>query len=60
MASGHNQATGSRYAFIVSSGLARMAMQGQPLPTTMPIYATAIWIAIFIGVVLWRFTSEEF
>jgi hypothetical protein len=37
-----------------------LAMQGQPLPTTMPIYATAIWIVIFVSVALWRFAREEF
>lgn len=40
--------------------LAMLAMQGQPLPTTTPIYATAIWIVIFVNVALWRFTREEF
>jgi ABC-2 type transport system permease protein len=40
--------------------LAMLAMQGQPLPTTTPILATAIWIVIFVGVALWRFGREEF
>jgi hypothetical protein len=40
--------------------LAMLAMQGLPLPTTTPIYATAIWIVIFVGVALWRFGREEF
>jgi ABC-2 type transport system permease protein len=40
--------------------LAMLAMQGLPLPTTTPIYATAIWIVIFVGVALWRFAREEF
>jgi ABC-2 type transport system permease protein len=43
-----------------SLALAMLAMQGQPLPTTTPIYATAIWIVIFVGVALWRFAREEF
>jgi ABC-2 type transport system permease protein len=43
-----------------SLALAMLAMQGQPLPTTTPIYATAIWIVIFVGVALWRFGREEF
>ena len=42
-----------------SLALTMLAMQGQPLPTT-PIYATAIWIVIFVGVALWRFAREEF
>ena len=37
-----------------------LARQGQPLPTTVPIYVTAIWIAVFIGAALWRFAHEEF
>jgi hypothetical protein len=40
--------------------LAMLAMQGQPLPTIMPIPATAIWVVIFVGIALWRFGREEF
>jgi ABC-2 type transport system permease protein len=43
-----------------SLALAMLTMQGQPLPTMTPIYATAIWIVIFVGVALWRFAREEF
>jgi ABC-2 type transport system permease protein len=43
-----------------SMALAMLAMQGQQLPTTTPIYATAIWIVIFVGVALWRFAREQF
>jgi ABC-2 type transport system permease protein len=40
--------------------LAMVAMQGQPLPTLVPIIATALWCVIFTGVAIWRFEREEF
>ena len=43
-----------------TQGLAIEAMLGQPLTTTTPIWATLVWIAIFVGVALWRFEREEF
>jgi ABC-2 type transport system permease protein len=43
-----------------SSALAHLMMLGQPLPTVMPIIATVLWIAVFVGVALWRFRREEF
>ena len=33
---------------------------GQPLPTWMPVIATAVWCLIFTGIALWRFQREEF
>jgi ABC-2 type transport system permease protein len=41
-------------------GLAFEAMLGQPLTTTTPIWATVVWIIVFVGVALWRFRREEF
>jgi hypothetical protein len=41
-------------------GLAIEVMLGQPLTTTTPIWATVVWIVVFIGVALWRFEREEF
>lgn len=32
----------------------------QPLPTVMPLIATALWCILFTGVALWRFNREEF
>jgi len=43
-----------------SQGLTIEAMLGQSLTTTTPIWATLVWIAIFVGVALWRFEREEF
>ncbi len=36
------------------------AALGQPLPTWMPIFATAAWCLIFSGIALWRFHKKEF
>jgi ABC-2 type transport system permease protein len=41
-------------------GLAIEAMLGQPLTTNMPVWATIVWIIVFVGVALWRFEREEF
>ncbi|MEZ4672542.1 MAG: ABC transporter permease subunit [Anaerolineae bacterium] len=43
-----------------SQGLAIQVMLGQPLATTIPIWATIVWIVLFVGVALWRFGREEF
>ncbi len=40
--------------------LAMTAMLGQPLTSTTPIVATALWCVIFVGVAVWRFGREEF
>jgi hypothetical protein len=41
-------------------GLATEVMMGQPLSTTTPIWATVVWIVVFVAVALWRFQREEF
>jgi ABC-type transport system involved in multi-copper enzyme maturation permease subunit len=33
---------------------------GEPLPTLVPIIATAVWCALFIGVAFWRIRRMEF
>ncbi len=33
---------------------------GEPLPTMVPIIATLLWCALFVGVAIWRFRREEF
>jgi ABC-2 type transport system permease protein len=43
-----------------SPALANLVMDGQPLPTVVPIIATVLWIVTFVGVALWRFEREEF
>ncbi|MCC6611893.1 MAG: ABC transporter permease [Anaerolineae bacterium] len=43
-----------------SQGLAVLVMLGQPLPTIVPVIATAVWSVIFTGVALWRFQRDEF
>ncbi len=40
--------------------LALTLVQGQPLPTVVPIIATVAWCLLFIGIAVWRFTREEF
>jgi hypothetical protein len=40
--------------------LAQLVMNGEPLPTVMPIIGTAVLIVVFVGVALWRFEREEF
>jgi ABC-2 type transport system permease protein len=39
---------------------AQLVMNGQPLPTIMPIVSTAILSVIFVITALWRFGREEF
>ena len=41
-------------------GLATEVMTGQALSTTTPIWATVVWIIVFVTVALWRFRREEF
>lgn len=41
-------------------GLALLIARGNPVPSLLPVIATIVWIAIFIGVTLWRFEREEF
>jgi ABC-2 type transport system permease protein len=40
--------------------LALTNVQGQPLPTLVPVISTAIWCLLFIGIAIWRFNREEF
>lgn len=40
--------------------LAAQAMLNQPLSTTAPVIATALWIFVFTAVAIWRFEREEF
>ena len=51
-------------AFIIDMpekrSLVQLAITGQPLVTVLPIIATALWIAGFVAVAVWRFGREEF
>jgi ABC-2 type transport system permease protein len=40
--------------------LAVAAIEGQPLPTVVPIISTAVWTLVFLGIAIWRFGREEF
>ena len=40
--------------------LAVALVTGQPLPSLVPVIATLIWCALFIGVAIWRFEREDF
>jgi ABC-type transport system involved in multi-copper enzyme maturation permease subunit len=40
--------------------LVQYVVNGQPLPTVVPIIATALWCVLFVGVAIWRFRREEF
>ena len=40
--------------------IGKFLWQGFPLPTVIPIIATAVWCVLFTGVALWRFRREEF
>ncbi len=42
------------------SALALTFVLGQPLPTIVPIVATAGWCCVFILIAIWRFDREEF
>jgi ABC-2 type transport system permease protein len=33
---------------------------GRPLPTVLPIIATAMWCVLFVAVAIWQFRKEEF
>ena len=43
-----------------NAALAAYLVAGQPLPTVMPIIATAAWCVLFVLVGMWRFRREEF
>lgn len=40
--------------------IALAVIVGMPLPTILPIIATAAWCVLFTGVAIWRFGREEF
>ncbi len=40
--------------------LALSVVQGQPLPTIIPLVVTILWCLLFTGIALWRFNREEF
>jgi ABC-2 type transport system permease protein len=40
--------------------LVLQAMMGTPLTTIVPILATIIWIGVFVGLAIWRFSRDEF
>jgi ABC-type transport system involved in multi-copper enzyme maturation permease subunit len=46
--------------FNTNRPLAGYLVNGQPLPTVVPIIATALWCLLFTGVAIWRMGREEF
>ena len=44
----------------ISQGLASTLALSQPLPTVMPVVATAAWIVVMTAVAIWRFDKTEF
>ena len=46
--------------FNYNQPLAGYLANGQPLPTVVPIIATALWCVLFTGVAIWRISREEF
>jgi ABC-2 type transport system permease protein len=46
--------------FDTNQPLAQYLANGQPLPTVVPIIATALWCVLFTAVAIWRMTREEF
>ena len=46
--------------FNTNRQLAFYLANGQPLPTVVPIIATALWCVLFIAVAIWRMSREEF
>ncbi len=53
------------YGLVVQAGpnnpaLTLLIARGDPVPSLLPVAATVVWIAIFIGVALWRFERQEF
>jgi hypothetical protein len=40
--------------------LAYYLANGQPLPTVLPIIATALWCVLFTGIAVWRMSRDEF
>ena len=46
--------------FETGQPLAYYLANGQPLPTVLPIIATALWCVLFTAVAIWRMSHEEF
>jgi len=46
--------------FETNQPLAYYLANGQPLPTVLPIIATALWCVLFTAVAIWRMSREEF
>lgn len=46
--------------FDTNQPLAYYLANGQPLPTVVPIIATALWCVLFTAVTIWRVSREEF
>jgi ABC-2 type transport system permease protein len=47
-------------AFGDNPALALSVATGQPVPSWIPLIATAAWCLIFTGIALWRFERDEF
>jgi ABC-2 type transport system permease protein len=39
--------------------LGLVLVQGLPLPSLAPLFATVLWCLLFIGIALWKFNQEE-
>ncbi len=37
-----------------------LVIGGDTIPTAMPLIATAVWVAIFVAMAMWRFQREDF
>jgi hypothetical protein len=46
--------------FNTNQPLAGYLVNGQPLPTVVPIIATLLWCVLFVAVAIWRMSREEF
>jgi ABC-2 type transport system permease protein len=45
---------------LTQQALALSVVQGQPIQSLTPLFATVLWCIGFIGVAIWRFQREEF
>jgi ABC-type transport system involved in multi-copper enzyme maturation permease subunit len=46
--------------FNTNQQLAVYVANGQPLPTVVPVIATALWCVLFTAVAIWRMSRDEF
>jgi ABC-type transport system involved in multi-copper enzyme maturation permease subunit len=46
--------------FNTNQPLSKYLANGQPLPTVIPVIATALWCVLFTAVAIWRMSREEF